>query len=153
MKKQRYLFLTLSVALIVGALTNAAVVSAAERIRFEISIDAALVQQPVSGRLLIFMTSQTRPLTVIQPDFLNPRSIWVAGTEVRNMVAGKVVDVDPDAHAFPGAFSTAPAGDYQTMALLDVDHSYNYNGMGAGDLYCAVATLRNLNPAATAAVT
>src|SRR5438132_651868 len=99
MKKQRYLFLTLSVALIVGVLTNAAAVSAAERIRFEISIDAALAQQPVSGRLLIFMTSQTKALEVVQPDFLNPRSVWLAGIEVRNMAPGKVVDVDPDALA------------------------------------------------------
>ena len=152
MKKQRYLFLALFVALIVSALTNAAAVSAAERIRFEISIDAALVQQPVSGRLLIFMTSQTKALEVVQPDFLNPRSVWLAGIEVRNMAPDKVVDVDPDALAFPDAFSVAPAGDYQAMALLDVDHSYTYNGMGAGDLYSAVATVRNLTPAATAVV-
>src|SRR5437868_3041462 len=129
MKRQRLLFLALIGAFIISALRNAPAVSAAERIRFEISIDAALVPQPVSGRLLIFMTSQIRPLEVIQPDFLNPRSVWVAGIEVRNMVAGKAVDVDPDALSFPAAFSTAPAGDYQAMALLDVNHSYTYDGM------------------------
>src|SRR2546426_10092325 len=122
-------------------------ISAAERIRFQIGIDPGLAPLPVSGRLLIFMTNQTKPLERIEPDFLNPRSVWLAGMEVHNLAPGQTVDVDPDVLAFPAPFSSAPSGDYQVMALLDINHSYTYNGMGAGDLYSAVATVRGLNAA------
>src|SRR5260370_157020 len=127
-------------------------ISAGERIRFQIGIDSALAPQPVSGRLLIFMTAQTKPLEVIEPDFLNPRSVWLAGVEVHNLTAGQTVEIDPDALAFPAPFSTAPAGDYQIMALLDLNHSYTYDGMGAGDLYSAVTSARRLDPASTRAI-
>ena len=147
--KRNYCSLALFFTLI--ALSPLAV-SAAERIRFQIEIDPGLAPLPVSGRLLIFMTNQTKPLEVIEPDFLNPRSVWLAGIEVRNLTPGQAVDVDPDVLAFPAPFSTAPSGDYQVMALLDVNHSYTYNGMGAGDLYSAVATVRGLNPASVSPI-
>ena len=35
-----------------------------------------------------------------------------------------------------------PAGDYYVQAVLDVDHSYNYAGRGAGDLVSDVVKLR-----------
>lgn len=120
--------------------------SAAERIRFRVSINAALAPGAVSGRLLIFMTSQTKPSEMIEPDFLNPRDVFLTGVEVQNLSPGKAVEVDPDTLAFPAPFSTALAGDYQLMALLDVNHSYTYNGAGPGDLYSAISTIRSLNP-------
>ena len=107
---------------------------AADRIRFEVAIDPTLASQPVSGRLLIFFTGNPNALEVIEPDFLNPRSVWLAAMEVHNLAQGSPVEIDPDTLAFPAPFSTAPTGDYQVMALLDVDHSFTYNGMGAGDL-------------------
>ncbi|HEY3025496.1 MAG TPA: alpha/beta hydrolase-fold protein [Pyrinomonadaceae bacterium] len=122
---------------------------AAERIRFRVSINAALAPEPVSGRLLIFMTTKTTRLEMIEPDFLNPSSVFLTGVEVHNLEPGKPVEVDPDALAFPGPFSTAPAGDYQIMALLDVNHSYTYNGTGPGDLYNRVSVVPHLNPASS----
>lgn len=145
--RQLYLSLALFLALIVSALfqVDVAADSATERIRFAVEIDATLSQQPVSGRLLIFMSNQKTPLEVIEPDFLNPRDVWIAGVEVRNLSPAQTIDVDPDALAFPGPFSTAPAGDYQVMALLDTNHSYTYDGTGANDLYSVVTMVRNLN--------
>ncbi len=119
--------------------------NAADRIRFRVSINAALAAAPVSGRLLIFMTNQTKSLEMIEPDFLNPGSVFLTGVEVHNLEPGKPVEVDPDALAFPGPFSTAPPGDYQIMALLDVNHSYTYNGPGGGDLYSRVLVGPRLN--------
>jgi len=127
-------------------------ISASERIRFQIGIDNVLAPHPVSGRLLIFMTAQSKPLEIIEPDFLNPRRVWLAGVEVHNLTAGQTVEIDPDALAFPAPFSTAPAGDYQIMALLDLNHSYTYDGMGAGDLYSGVTNARGLDPASTPAI-
>ena len=110
--------------------------AAAAPLRFKVGIDPSLGQtQPVSGRLLIFMTANQKPLETIAPDFLNPQSVYVTGMEVRNIEPGKIIEVNPDSlETFPAAFSAAPAGDYQIMALLDENHSYPYNGMGAGDL-------------------
>lgn len=142
----------LAFAILAFALTSASTATAAERIRFKVGINPALGAEPVSGRLLIFMTAQPKALEMIEPDFLNPRSVWVTGVEVRNLEPGKPVEVDPDALSFPAPFSTAPAGDYQLMALLDLDHSYTYDGAGPGDLYSAVSKLSNLNPAASAPI-
>jgi S-formylglutathione hydrolase FrmB len=138
-------FLALSIILL-SAFNAAARAAPAERLRFRVQVAQGLDQSPLSGRLLIFMTQQTKPLEVIEQDFLNPGSVWITGAEVSNLEPGKPFEVDADALSFPAAFSTAPAGDYQLMALLDRDHSYTYNGTGAGDLLSAVTLQRNLNP-------
>jgi enterochelin esterase-like enzyme len=127
--------------------------SAAERLRFKVGISGTPASAaPVSGRLLIFMTADTKPLEMIAPDFMNPNSVFITGVEIHNLEPGKPIEIDPDALSFPAPFSTAPAGDYQVMALLDVDHSYTYNGAGAGDLYSAVETARNLKPSSSQAI-
>ena len=139
----------LAFAVFAFASTQRTPANAAERIRFRVSINAALAPEPASGRLLIFMTSQTKSLEMIEPDFLNPSSVFLTGVEVHNLEPGKPVEVDPDALAFPGPFSTAPAGDYQIMALLDVNHSYTYDGAGGGDLYSKVSLVPHLNPSSS----
>ena len=143
-RKHQYLFATLFLALPIIAPGQRAAI--AERVRFRVSLAPGLAAPPVSGRLLLFMTKQTGPVDVIEPDFFNPESVWVAAAEVQDMEPGKIVEVDADALAFPAPFSTAPAGDYQVMALLDLDHSYTYSGMGPGDLYSAVSMVRSLTP-------
>jgi pimeloyl-ACP methyl ester carboxylesterase len=143
----------LSIKSIIFALAVVAAFSAhafaAEHLRFKVDINSALSSSPVSGRLLIFMTSQEKPLEMIEPDFLNPRAVFLTGVEIHNLEQGKPVEVDPDALAFPSPFSSAPAGNYQLMALLDVDHSYTYDGTGAGDLYSEVKAVSNLNPSSS----
>jgi enterochelin esterase-like enzyme len=139
----------LAFAICTFALVHTVNATAAERIRFKVSINAALASEPVSGRLLIFMTNQAKPLEMIEPDFLNPRSVYLTGLEIRNLEPGQPIEVDPDVLSFPAPFSTAPAGDYQLMALLDLNHSYTYNGAGAGDLYSEVKTVRNLKPSSS----
>jgi enterochelin esterase-like enzyme len=149
---KKHLFSLISSLALIALFQTAAF--AAEHLSFEIAIDPAIVerQRPISGRLLIFMTSQAKTLEMIEPDFLEPRNVWLAGSEVRNVTPGQVITLDPDSLAFPAPFSTAPVGDYQMMALLDSDHSYTYNGMGPGDLYSAVTMMRNMNPASAATI-
>jgi enterochelin esterase-like enzyme len=154
MRRQKRLVQSIIFSLAVCALVlaNAFNATAAERIRFRVGISPALAPQPVSGRLLIFMTSQAKKMEMIEPDFLNPRSVFVTGVEIHNLEAGKSIEVDPDALAFPAPFSSAATGDYQLMALLDLDHSYTYDGTGAGDLYSAVAVVPNLNPSSSQSI-
>lgn len=86
------------------------------------------------GRLLIFMTRNPKPLTSIEQDFTDPEAVYITGMEITNFGSGRAIDVDPDLLAFPRPFSAAPAGEYQVMALLDLDHSYTYNGAAPGDI-------------------
>jgi S-formylglutathione hydrolase FrmB len=113
---------------------------AADGVRFKVRLDPAAVAgtQPVSGRLLIFMTRETKSPERIDPDFTDPSAVWISGTEIRNLEPGKTIDVDADTLAFPAAFSKVPEGTYQIMALLDRDHSYTYDGPGGGDLLSVV---------------
>ncbi len=136
MKKPNLVFLSLAFSFYFFA----QITSAAEPIRFKVGLDPSLGQsQPVSGRLLIFMTANQKPLETIEPDFLNPQSVFATGMEIKNLEQGKIIEINSDSReTFPAAFSTAPAGDYQIMALLDENHSYTYNGMGADDLYSSV---------------
>src|SRR6478672_5439205 len=108
---------------------------------FRVSIDSTVVPngQPVSGRLLIFMTKNDKPLATIEPDFTNPNAVYISGTEISDLAPGKTIDIDADALSFPGPFSSAAAGEYQIMALLDRDHSYTYyDRADAGDLLSQV---------------
>lgn len=126
-------------------------VFSAAQTRFKVSVDPSLVKSgaPLSGRLLIFMTSNPKPLDDIEPDFMNPEAVYVTGMEVENFDASKPVEINADALSFPRKFSEAPAGAYQIMALLDRDHSYTYDGSGAGDLYSAVTKVLMPNAAET----
>jgi hypothetical protein len=100
---------------------------------------------PVSGRMLIFLTAGTGAKQVDENPFA-PTAVYVAAKEVSDLTAGKSVDVDTDDVAFPASFSSLKAGDYQAQAVLDVNHTYNYNGRGAGDLISDVVTLASFTP-------
>jgi S-formylglutathione hydrolase FrmB len=114
--------------------------NAADAVRFKVKLDPSVIArgESVSGRLLIFMTMETKPLERIAPDFTDPNAVWISGTEVANLEGGETIQINADTLAFPAAFSKAPEGTYQIMALLDRDHSYTYNGPGTGDLLSAV---------------
>jgi hypothetical protein len=79
--------------------------------------------------------------------------VWVAAKEVRSLAPGKTIEFNPDVLAYPAPLSTSAPGDYQLMALLDVDHSYPYSLMGPGDLRSVVVVLHELKPAETEPVT
>jgi S-formylglutathione hydrolase FrmB len=128
------------IALVLFLLCVPSFVLAADGARFKIKLDPAVATDsaPVSGRLLIFMTREAKPLDMIGPDFTDPGAVWISGTEITNLEAGKSIEIDADMLAFPAAFAKAPAGTYQIMALLDRDHSYTYDGVGPGDLFSTV---------------
>ncbi|WP_158885230.1 alpha/beta hydrolase-fold protein [Rhodanobacter sp. L36] len=111
--------------------------------------------EPTSGRLLLFATdakvaeaaakedSQGKSSTVEEVD-ANPfraSDTSVAAREVTRWTPGQVVDIDADELAFPAGYSQLPPGDYDIQAVLDVDHTYNYTGRGAGDLVSAVVKI------------
>jgi S-formylglutathione hydrolase FrmB len=116
-------------------------------LRFKVELGSTLSSSPVSGRLLIFMTRSTEAMEVVQPSFFDFDKVWVAAREIRNLAPGETIEISADILAYPAPFSTAPAGDYQIMALLDVDHSFPYSQMGPGDLRGVVVSAPGLKPA------
>lgn len=130
------MFKKLSIALSFALCLVAAV--SAQSVHFKINVDSSVAKQPLSGRLLIFMTNNPKPLEEIEPDFMNPNAVYISGTEIRNLEAGKPIEINADELSFPQKFSAAPQGEYQVMALLDTNHSYTYDGTGAGDVYSPV---------------
>jgi len=126
------------------------------RLHFRVSLDPALRTAPVSGRLIIFMTSDPQPQEILHPGIAaGPNPMWIAAREVSDLTADAPVDLDPDEIAYPRPLSEAPAGDYQIMALLDTDHTAAYNFFGAFSregLRSAVIEVKGLNPKQSAPV-
>jgi pimeloyl-ACP methyl ester carboxylesterase len=118
-------------------------------LRFEVSLDPALSATPVSGRLIIFMTNNPAPQQILGKGFGEPETVktWAAAREIPHLAPGETAELDPDELAYPEGFSKAPEGDYQVMALLDVDHNAAYNIFTDPDLRSAVTQLKGLNPA------
>jgi hypothetical protein len=110
---------------------------------------ASSFHEPVSGRLLIFL-QQGKGADSVDTDPFHPESVSVAAKEVHDLAPGAAVDVDTDDVAYPAGFSQLPPGDYQAQAVLDVNHSYNYEGREAGDLISPVTALAHFPaPSAT----
>ena len=117
-----------------------------QKLRFTVTVSPTLSSEPVSGRLIVFMTKSSESLQVIEPSLFDLEKVWVAAKEINNLPPGKSIEFDADEIASPAPLSTAPAGDYQLMALLDVNHSYSYSDMGEGDLRSEVTWARGLTP-------
>src|SRR6185369_12048132 len=117
-----------------------------QKLRFVVTLAPTLSSNPVSGRLIVFMTKSSESLQVIEPSLFDLSKVWVAAMEVHNLTPGKTIEFNGDDIASPAPLSTAPAGDYQLMALLDSNHSYSYSGIGEGDLRSEVTWARGLTP-------
>ena len=92
-----------------------------------------------SGRMLVLLSKGTGNKQ-LEPGLV-PGDMWIAAREVTALAPGMALDVDLDDVAFPAAWSTAPPGDYQVQAFLDLDHSYAYDGPGPGDLMSEPTTI------------
>lgn len=121
------------------------------RITFRIKLGSSVGLKGASGRMLVFMSNAPNKPQVLDSGFI-PGEVWIAAQEIDWIGSGQSVEMDPDIKAYPKPFSQAPHGTYHFMALLDRDHSYGYNGMGAGDIYGAVITMKDLDPARSGVV-
>jgi S-formylglutathione hydrolase FrmB len=125
----------------------------AQRLHFRVTVSKDVATKPVSGRLLVMMSSKP-----VQGDFIRPgygeeaHNVWIAAKEIHDVAPGTSVEFDPDDIAYPAPFSTAPAGDYKAMAYLDVNHHVAYKFRNPGDLVSKLIDARQLNPAASAPI-
>jgi S-formylglutathione hydrolase FrmB len=117
---------------------------------FRVKLAPKLGSDLESGRLIVLLSSEKEPKQELQPGFgRSLRSVWIAAEEVHNLHPGETFNFDPDRLAWPMPLSQAPPGDYQLMAVLDVNHHYAYNGLNPGDLRSPVLQLKSLNPKQT----
>ena len=103
---------------------------------FHVALDKSF-NAPVSGRLLLFIAPSSpdgKPVESIDMQMMALTSVTIAAKEVPSLAPGASVDIDADDIAFPAPLSQAPGGKYQVQAVLDVHHSYNYDGRSAGDI-------------------
>jgi hypothetical protein len=122
---------------------------------FHVQLGNSASAQPTSGRLLLFAveaktaeaeakTESDGKSSVVDEVDANPFSATqtsVAAREVSRWTPGQINDIDADQLAFPAGYSQLQPGDYYVQAVLDVDHTYNYAGRGAGDLVSEVVKL------------
>ena len=101
---------------------------------------AASAPQPLSGRLLVFVKQGNGDKEVNTDEFA-PTATWVTAREVHDLAPGASIEVDGTDVAFPASFATMPGSGYEAQAVLDLDHSYNYNGRGPRDWISSVVTL------------
>src|SRR5215510_12445411 len=122
-------------------------------LRFRIKLSPEVSSGVQSGRLIVFLSAGGEPQQELKREpggALN--SMWIAAEEIRNLHPGQTVDFDPDRLAWPSGLSYAPRGNYQAMAVLDVNHHYAYNGLNSGDLRSRVLQIKDLAPRQTSPV-
>lgn len=123
----------------VTALACAAVVAGCEArphvvFRVTIAHDSLTHGAPVSGRLIVLMSSRPPAAGERLAPALDPELTWIAAREVRGLAPGRAVEIDADSLAAPRGFSRDRGGRRWVMAVLDVNHDANWALYSAGDL-------------------
>lgn len=111
-----------------------------EPLRFIVSFPANVHSQPVTGRVLLFLSkSGTGEPRLAGMFSMNPQPVFAIG--VTNLAPGAPVVIapdkfrEPDALAFPGRLDRLEAGEYRAQALIDLDNSMRDFNAGPGNLY------------------
>jgi S-formylglutathione hydrolase FrmB len=110
---------------------------------FHVTLDSSF-NASASGRLLLFIgptSTDGKPSESVDMQMMALTSVYIAAKEVPSLAPGSSVDIDADDIAFPAPLSQAVGGNYQVQAVLDVRHSYNYDGRSAGDIVSVPATI------------
>ena len=117
--------------------------SAAPHLFFRVTLDPGM--QPASGRLLIFLEPGSGAKSVQANEF-HPSATSIAAIEISDLKPGASIDIDTDSLAFPAPFSSLKPGTYEAQAVLDVNHTYAYDGAEPGDLQSEVVALPDWTP-------
>src|SRR4030095_12102205 len=96
-----------SSVLLILALSSVAFINGQNKpFHFKVELARNLSPQPVSGRLLIFMTPSEQRLQVVLPSFMELDKVWVAASDIHNLKPGTPLEFDADRLAYPAPFST-----------------------------------------------
>ena len=107
---------------------------------FHITLNRSF-RSPVSGRLLLFIAPPSGDGSQVDINMMSPESVYVIAKEVQRLAPGDSIDIDADDLAFPHPLSQATGGSYRAQAVLDLRHTYNYDGREPGDLLSGVVAV------------
>src|SRR5690242_6340235 len=98
--------------------------SAPAHVVFRVTLAPEATSKTVSGRLLILMTSNPKPVKQLTLGFgnIDAPDVWMGAKEITSLAPGASVDINPDELSYPTSFAKAPAGEYQAQAVLDTNH-------------------------------
>lgn len=130
--------------LLLAASLAAAQTTATPHLFFRITLGSG-IGHIESGRVLIFLEPGSGAKQV-QANEMHPSATSIAAEEVTDLHSGESIDIDVDQLAFPAPFSSLKGGTYEAQAVLDVDHTYAYDGLNPGDLESSVVALPNWTP-------
>ena len=115
-------------------------ISAAEPITVNVTLDPAVVEQPISGRLFIYCSRKPTGEPRFGPDWFSPEPFFAI--DVRNFKPGLTRVVDDRADGFPDRLSTLPPGKYRVQALLDQALDTHQPAYAAGNIFSDVREWR-----------
>jgi enterochelin esterase-like enzyme len=136
-----------ALATLLFAALGAQTPSAHHPITVRVTLAREALDHSISGRMIVMLSPKPPSGEVFDPNGPDGASLWLAAQEVRNLQPGSSVDVSGDVLAFPGPLSSAPAGDYYAMVLLDTDHNAAYHLTSPGDVISKVVPVKGFDPA------
>src|SRR6185503_3328926 len=110
-----------------------------EPLRFVVSFPESARQQPVTGRVLLFLSRSGRGEPRRGDSFSNLQPVYAIDTT--NLHPGELLVFSPpkfkapDALAFPGPLDSLEAGKYRAQAIIDLDDTERDFNRGPGNLY------------------
>ena len=141
----------LQTALLIALLTLArpavspiAASAPAEPLTFRVTLDQSVAHEPISGRLYLFLSTQTRGEPRFGPNWFNPEPFFAL--DVQNLRPGASRTIDDAAHGLPGKLSELPPAQYRVQALFHHSFYSPHPGRAPGNLFSLVREL-NLEPA------
>ena len=116
---------------------------------FRIEVAPELASNPLSGRLIVVMSIQSKPAEKITPSYgPDAHSVWVAAREIHDLTPATPAELDPDDLAYPQKFCEAPEGSYKIQAILDVNHDFAYHDDASEGDYVSKVVEQTFHPAA-----
>jgi hypothetical protein len=96
---------------------------------------------PLTGRLLVFASSQAPAGDIVLPVENEPNLVWIAAREVLHWPAGQPAVMDPMVSAFPGPITAADPGRFHFTVVFDPDYDFPYDGLTVHDLRSELVTI------------
>ena len=110
--------------------------SAADGLAFRVTLDQSVADEPVSGRLYVFLSTRTRGEPRFGPNWFNPEPFF--GLDVQNVRPGASRRIDDSADGFPDRLSELPPGEYRVQALLHHSFYSPHPGRAVGNVFSLV---------------
>lgn len=130
---------TLSACAAICCLATTACLSPAAERAFVVTLDPSVAEQPITGRLFVFLSERERGEPRMGPNWFSPEPFY--GVDVNDFAPGETRRVDGTADGYPVPLAELAAGKYRVQALLDHDFYNSSPGHGVGNLYSEVVEI------------